>query len=429
MRILTIVAELTLAGTARAAYNFSTACAEMGHNVAVLNWRASGPRRDSFVRSGIPVFGPENSHERLMHLALEFRPDVIHIHRRGWARKAETEILLRLRKSGRPVLETNVFGCVDWSSGSELIDVHLQLSGWCMWRWRRCHGGRPEHTPAAVVPYPVDIEHFKRVSDSSIAAFRKESALPDDAYVCGRAGFPREPKWHPSVVSAFRCLAEREPRAFMLLAEPPPSVREAVKRLPPGVRERVRLLDLITSDAELCRFYSSLDCFLHHARIGESFGFVLAEAMLCNCPVIAVNQPLRDNSQLEVVGHLDGGIIAGNAADFGAASIHLWSDPTLRAQLAQRARSRIVRRYSAANVAAKFLRVAELALSLPDRVALGEALLADASMQAVVPDDSIMDTCRKTFGRTSASELNLSFLLHRPPVHRAHMAYRGFRCE
>ena len=45
-----------------------------------------------------------------------------------------------------------------------------------------------------------------------------------------------------------------------------------------------------------------MDGFLHVSRIGESFGMVLCEAMLCGVPVVTLSTPLKDNSQLEVVG-------------------------------------------------------------------------------------------------------------------------------
>ena len=40
----------------------------------------------------------------------------------------------------RRVVETNVFSRVDYSPGADLIDVHFQLTKWCMWKWRRWLG-------------------------------------------------------------------------------------------------------------------------------------------------------------------------------------------------------------------------------------------------------------------------------------------------
>ena len=79
--------------------------------------------------------------------------------------------------------------------------------------------------------------------------------------------------------------------------------------------------------------YSSLDCFLHAARIGESFGMVLAEAMLCGCPVVTASRPFKDNSQVEVVGHLKGGVVARSAKSLATALRAFRFDPGIRQQL------------------------------------------------------------------------------------------------
>lgn len=56
--------------------------------------------------------------------------------------------------------------------------------------------------------------------------------------------------------------------------------------------------------------YASIDIFLHISAIGESFGMVLAESLLCETPVITHATPWADNSQGEVIGHEIGGFVA-----------------------------------------------------------------------------------------------------------------------
>ena len=73
----------------------------------------------------------------------------------------------------------------------------------------------------------------------------------------------------------------------------PESLVPVLQSLPAEVRKQCVQLPLINSDHELSVLYSSLDCFLHAAASGESFGLVLTEAMLCGCPVVTVSRPYR----------------------------------------------------------------------------------------------------------------------------------------
>jgi hypothetical protein len=52
------------------------------------------------------------------------------------------------------------------------------------------------------------------------------------------------------------------------------------------------------------------------SKIGESFGFVLAEALLCGCPVVTLSTPFKDNAQFEVVGDKIGGYCSTSVQDF-----------------------------------------------------------------------------------------------------------------
>ena len=58
---------------------------------------------------------------------------------------------------------------------------------------------------------------------------------------------------------------------------------------------------------------------------------VLCEAMLCGVPVVTLSTPLKDNSQLEVVGHGKGGLVALTPEALPEAMVALIGDADLRA--------------------------------------------------------------------------------------------------
>lgn len=398
--------------------NFSISYRRDGHEVAVLAWRDDGPRREKLEREGIQVILGGTALEQGLRAAEDFDPDVIHIHRVGVANPTETTILRRLRTPRRRVLETNVFGRVDESEGADYIDVHMHLGAWALWRWRRWAGRGGRDRVGIIVPNPVTRHDFARASGADIRNFRHRLGIPDDAFVCGRIGQPNRPSWHPATLNAFRHVAEQDPEARLLLIGLPDCLQPMRRRLPSSIARRIITLPLTDADNELSLIYSSLDCFLHAAAIGESFGYVLTEAMLCECPVVTASTPHVSNTQVEVVGHLVGGVVAGSLRQLPDATAFLWSQRDLTARLAPNMREHVLSRFDADVVARQALKVAELALESPDRATLRERI-ARSGVRDSVDDNEIETLMRHTHGGPSAFDLLEQRLRHSVLVRRA----------
>jgi glycosyltransferase involved in cell wall biosynthesis len=437
MRILTVCGTLGRGGTERVAQNFTLAYQRAGHSVAFLAYDdATGPRRARLEAAGVPIFGGGGGGDRDgdAELALrqlqDFNPELIHIHRPGIRNDRETELLRRLRTKDRRVLETNVFARVDFSDGADLIDVHLHLTPWCLWRWQHWLGRRAApRRIGVVVPNAVETADFVRASDEARRQWRRTLDIPDDAYLCGRVGQPLDAGWHPHILHAFAAVAREDRAAHLVVIGLPPGLRPVLQELPDDVRRRVRDLPLTDSDAELIRLYSSLDCFLHSAAAGESFGMVLTEAMLCGCPVVTASRPHKSNSHIIVADHMRAGIVAGSVKRLPEAALRMWSDRDLRQRLAAATRQSIFDRFSADLVAARAVRVGEIALGL-DPTAAGTSLrqhLADAGFQTHVPTSDIRALLANTLGSPDLRELLAMRILHQPATHRMVYQYLKWR--
>jgi phosphatidylinositol alpha-mannosyltransferase len=93
-------------------------------------------------------------------------------------------------------------------------------------------------------------------------------------------------------VAAFRILAADRPD-LRLIVVGEGEQRGAIDLLPPALRERVRLLGTV-GHAELPRIHAGCDVYLGPAVGGESFGYVLIEAMAAGLPVVASDIPGYD---------------------------------------------------------------------------------------------------------------------------------------
>jgi glycosyltransferase involved in cell wall biosynthesis len=419
MRILSVCAGLGIGGTERVAQNFSLGYVERGHEVAFLNYGAVGTRQKVLEGTGIPVYNAESGFENAIGSAVAFNPDVVHFHRCGWENARETHILERLHRKGRCILEQNVFGEPDYSTAAGMIDVHLLLSGWCMWRWRRLLGDRRSLAVGAVVPNPVNPRDFSRADIGAIEEFRSKYGIGREAYVYGRVGQPYYGKWHPQLFLSFAEMLQMEPNAYLMVRGMPGGLKIKLGALSSGVRERIIELPLTESDEELSIFYSSLDCFAHAAIQGESFGLVLAEAMMCGCPVVTLSRPHRDNSQLEVVGHMRGGLVAGSVKDFSAALKRLWADSDLRQSISMNAREHVLTRFDKEVVIPRVLHIAEIALASDGREALTKQLSGDKSIQTEVDSAYIRSLYMNVIGKPSKGDLVKMYLLHRPFINKA----------
>jgi phosphatidylinositol alpha-mannosyltransferase len=91
---------------------------------------------------------------------------------------------------------------------------------------------------------------------------------------------------------AFEILAERLPDVrFLVVGEGPE--RAVLEGLRPELRERVLAVGAVSND-QLPPYYAAADVFVAPAIGGESFGYILVEAMAAGLPVVASAIPGYD---------------------------------------------------------------------------------------------------------------------------------------
>lgn len=340
LKILTVVVNLEKGGTQRVASNFAEEYRRLGHDSRVLAVASGGLRQRELEAASVPCWiGSDRNTQSEIHA---WSPHIIHLHTIYL-----DEQLIRTLKQLCPeavVIETNVFSVpMPWH---DLVDVSLQLSTWCNWLYHQ-RASRPGRT--AVVPNPVMCDRFQRASDACIREFRRRHGLAPEHFVIGRVGQAYDRKWSTLLVDAFEAVRLRHPDARLLLVNPPESVVMRCKRS--ALASDAVIIDQITRDDEMSEAYSAMDVFAHVADQGESFGLVLAEALLCQTPVVTMSTPWEDNTQGEVVGNTIGGLVATTRQGFHRALFALHNDPVLRRQLGMRGRERILQKYDVRQVA------------------------------------------------------------------------------
>lgn len=360
MKVLTVVTNLGMGGTQRVAQNYALALAGLGHEVRVLAYSGGGPRRAAFAAAGVQVWTAESPGDldRFLREVSAWGGDVVHIHREGRSNRTETHIIHYMKQAGLRILETNVFGEFDKSLPPNTIDLHLQLTNWSYHRWWKRAEGRANKERAVILPNSVDENSFFPLSSDERQHAREKLGVAKDAFVFGRIGQAIESKWHTGIIESFAGLAASRPTVWLLLVGAPNNIQEGVAQLPESLRGRVMVRPVTGDDQTLRQYYGAMDCFLHAARIGESFGLVLCEAMMMGLPVITLATPLRDNSQTEVVEHERFGLVALNVTSMTAAMTRIMQDHKLINAARLQARDWVVARFGSKRLAMRFAELA-----------------------------------------------------------------------
>jgi hypothetical protein len=248
-------------------------------------------------------------------------------------------------------------------------------------------------------------------------------SLPEDAFVFGRIGQPLDTKWSPAMLAAFGKIAVKYPRVYLLVVGMPLSLMTILNSLPAEIRSRVISVPFVQGDSSLRSCYGVMDCFLHVAQQGESFGYVLCEAMLCGLPVITVSRPAKDNSQVEVVGHMRGGLVAATDRDLVSAMELLLSDVELRSKLSRSAPDWVRSRFDLPQVMPQLLKICEISLSCDPREKISR-LLEDEGFVTRSEWDELRRTLNDCIGKPSQLDLLASRAAHTPAIYRLYRVLR-----
>ena len=179
----------------------------------------------------------------------------------------------------------------------------------------------------------------------------------------GRMDEPR--KGLDILLAAFSLLATERPDLRLLIAGRGDQ-EDALYQVPAPYRDRVILLGQV-SDEDRVRMLHSVDVFCAPNTGGESFGYVLVEAMASGAPIVASNidafhQVLRGGEAGEL-------FEVGDPAGLAAAASRLLDDPGLRAALASAAMA-AVREFDWSVIARDVLRVYEAVVPIAGRVSV-----------------------------------------------------------
>jgi len=277
IKVLQAVRRLEIGGTEKTLQVFCKYLDKSKFQVIACGWERGGCRVEELKKLGIPVIvGPVNIND----VVQEHKIDICHVHRSGRYEPGS----LPTKQGGWPkIVETNVFYDFDPIEG-QFIDHHFFVS-----EYSRNQHLKKNCLQAAsrydVLYNPVDFNEFPE-------------RLKTFSSTIGRCSRADEAKWHKVCIDCLPKVFRKVPGAHCVIQGIPDTMRERLARLSLG--DRVQLFEPTVNVQE---FYQRIDVFIHGARVGETFGCVIAEAMANKIPVVTLSTPRgkKSNAQVELV--------------------------------------------------------------------------------------------------------------------------------
>ncbi|OGR51260.1 MAG: hypothetical protein A3I11_02360 [Elusimicrobia bacterium RIFCSPLOWO2_02_FULL_39_32] len=248
-------------------------------------------QQNHYLHARVPEFIKVLGEERvilytdftLAKIMRKISPHILHVHHSGLMSRPfnHPKVIDQI-----PLLFTiNVFGFRDESYFQYKLNKILFPSYWL----KEATQSWSKEDPRCDVLYcPVEKPQTKE-------NLRKELKIEKDCFVLGRIGRNADDIYDPISLGAYKQI-ETDQTLFLVLSAPP-KMKEDSKKM--GIR-RILFLEPEISDLFLSKFYNTIDVLAHARLDGETFGCVIAEAMIHGKPVVSHFSHIR-NAQAELL--------------------------------------------------------------------------------------------------------------------------------
>jgi glycosyltransferase involved in cell wall biosynthesis len=381
IKVIEIVNQLGLGGTEYALQLFAKFFDKKRFDVTVISLITGGERVEILKALNIDVVVLNGNFDDLeVYLR---QADVVHWHGGG---SLESELFQSLRQH-KPslVIQTNVFGSYEPSPLYDLIDYDLYISNMIL--VRRMALDKQLHdnflSKRKVLPYPVDIDDINNSlpSEKEILQFRVHHKL-DGNFIVGRIGRPDNHKFDLITLDGFAKFAANIENTKFLLVGATNEMMSHARSL--GISDKIVIVENTVQLKTLLIYYKSMDVFLAASRIGESFGMVIAEAMVVGTPVVTISTQDRDNAQIELMDNEESGIVVRRSKTAIAQALkHLYKKPEDRIKLSNNSKLKIARDYKAQKIVRSLEQLIFKHFNLPTDEYNKKSLIKDYSQEMI----------------------------------------------
>lgn len=339
IRVMHVGKVLGSGGTEKAIEVFAENTNKDRFDVSVVGIHEGGVRGEYLRSRGhdVTIIG---SPSKLGDVIQEKDPQIVHLHGSGLTDSTIDE----LESAEIPnIIITDNFGWPNKSGVDSIVDRYYFISDMARLRFFRLFSiPRERQTLAKYQRMYYPLAHSDLESEEA-PEFREEYNIDPEVQVIGRISrHEANNKWSQVAIDAFERVVDQKPETVILLVNPLDKIKKEIKER--GFDDNCRYIDSI-HPREVYKFYDSIDVMGHSSKIGESFGYVVAEALARGTPTVVNSTPMRDNAQIELVDHGETGFVANSSPSFGDAIIELLEDQQKRKEFGETAKKRAAKNF------------------------------------------------------------------------------------
>jgi len=335
INVLQLTMDLGIGGSNKNLELFSKHLkAEENFDVFVASFSSSGIRAKFIENQNIKVFLLNGNYKRLKNIIDRHRIDIVHFHRLN--HKYDLRIISFLKKQTNvKIVETNIFGKITNSKIENYVDLRIVKSLFLAYRFiKNNHLTVDSYWKQNRVLYnPIDFSEIYSFDDIQIQSYKSQLGIPKNYHTIGKYGRKDYLKFGDICIEMLPHLTKELPNLRYLIIGLPENLKKKAIKL--GVYKYIVEIDQIEKKRELSLFISSLDILAHSSLIGETFGYVYAEAMAHGKPIVTNFTPYADNAQVEMVESQINGLIANTPKNFSKAIAKIIKDGRLRRNISQ----------------------------------------------------------------------------------------------
>lgn len=396
INIAQITNNLGVGGTQKAMEILVRNLDEDRYNVSVYGYKRDGMRGSDLREDGYHA-NVVDSLPKFKSALREHDVDVLHMH---GMYDTGPEVASAARSAGVPVvLKTTPFGRVKREERGN-IDLVLFPSKMSLLRHLRLeHANIQDGGWDGMYRfqyYPLSTEDINNRTGDDL---RDDLGIDTETPVVGKIGRSSAGKWSKRMsIEAFERIVAAVPDVRILLVTPPEKIREEIGSR--GFESNVIYLDRIPP-SEVGKFYNTVDVLTHASAIGESFGYVIAEAMAYETPVVVNSNPMRDNAQVELVNNEETGYVVGSTKAYADATVELLQSDSLRQEYGVAARKRVLSLLSPAPIVDETETIYETLLSSGGDTSVLMDVLSDQHDVVADFDAEYQNRLRDLYGNES----------------------------
>jgi glycosyltransferase involved in cell wall biosynthesis len=337
IRVLHVANQLSIGGAEKTLQLFCQHLNKEVFETAACGIYKGGIREEFLRDERIETHVLNGDFSRLESLLNEKRVDVIHFYL-GWNTEELRAVANIAKCIGVPiVVDTNIFGHYDLKETERFIDRHFLVSKSVALEYvaRGKISMQQFLNKCRVLYNPVDFDEFEKENPSQgqIDRFRRKIGVEPDCPLMCRVGRPDIRKWASLPVNMMWFLTRKIPNVRYLIVGGMPDW--AHKKMSKFHLEKNFIDYGVASEKELIAIYYSTNLLAHSSRIGESFGYTIAEAMAARKPVVVDSTPWQDNAQVELVDNGVTGFIATTPRTYADAVAYLLRHPVEAKRMGQ----------------------------------------------------------------------------------------------